>query len=227
MERWIWGYHGPAGVAVGRACLPLLVSLLLAATSTATDTQGESRPVSAVEVAPEVFNREELGYNISDVQEDSPLLLDDVDDLPPLRATDQPSAVRNPSGCSTPLGMTSGDVLDWQISASSSYPSVWDPGCHVKYARLHQPNGKAWCAGRKAAGEWVLVDLGVPAKVTGLLIQGKGDDEEWVTAFEVSYSLDAYHWHYARDMYNNKKVFQANVDSHQTRHNFVEPPVEG
>ncbi|XP_050705423.1 EGF-like repeat and discoidin I-like domain-containing protein 3 [Eriocheir sinensis] len=108
-------------------------------------------------------------------------------------------------GCSSPLGLTTGDVLDWQISASSSYPATWDAGCQVKYARLHQPNGRAWCAGRRAAGEWVLVDLGVPAKVTGLLTQGKGDDEEWVTSFELSYSLDAYHWHFARDIYNNKK----------------------
>ena len=43
-------------------------------------------------------------------------------------------------------------------------------------------------------------------QVTGLMTQGKGDDEEWVTSFELSYSLDAYHWHYARDIYNNKKV---------------------
>lgn len=43
-------------------------------------------------------------------------------------------------------------------------------------------------------------------QVTGLLTQGKGDDEEWVTSFELSYSLDAYHWHFARDIYNNKKV---------------------
>lgn len=69
------------------------------------------------------------------------------------------------AGCSSPLGLTTGDVLDWQISASSSYPATWDAGCQVKYARLHQPNGRAWCAGRRAAGEWVLVDLGVPAKV--------------------------------------------------------------
>ncbi|XP_076039175.1 lactadherin-like isoform X2 [Oratosquilla oratoria] len=131
------------------------------------------------------------------------------------------------TSCSEPLGLTAGEILDWQISASSAYPASWDKGCHIKYARLHQPNGRAWCAGRKAAGEWVLVDLGVPAKVTGVLTQGKGDDEEWVTTYQVSYSLDAYHWHYARNDYNDKKVFQGNTDSHRTRHNFLDPPIEG
>ncbi|XP_050709253.1 EGF-like repeat and discoidin I-like domain-containing protein 3 [Eriocheir sinensis] len=115
-------------------------------------------------------------------------------------------------GCSSPLGLTTGDVLDWQISASSSYPATWDAGCQVKYARLHQPNGRALCAGRRAAGEWVLVNLGVPAKVTGLLTQGKGDDEEWVTSFELSYSLDAYHWHFARYIYNNKKADRSGLE---------------
>lgn len=50
------------------------------------------------------------------------------------------------------------------------------------------------------------LSLFLPLQVTGLLTQGKGDDEEWVTSFELSYSLDAYHWHFARDIYNNKKV---------------------
>ncbi|XP_069998540.1 uncharacterized protein [Penaeus vannamei] len=149
---------------------------------------------------------EEMITYTGDVQDDSPLLLDE-DFLPPVTSLDEERPeTPMPEGCSSPLGLTTGEVLDWQISASSSYPSSWDPGCHIKYARLHQPNGRAWCAGRKAAGEWVLVDLGVPAKVTGLLTQGKADDEEWVTSFELSYSLDAYHWHYAKDIYNNKKM---------------------
>ncbi|XP_068225781.1 lactadherin-like isoform X2 [Palaemon carinicauda] len=160
-----------------------------------------------------------------DMQEDSPVYLDLVDFLPPIN-TEAPESY-SPHGCSSPLGLSTGEVLDWQISASSSYPSSWDPGCHIKYARLHQPNGRAWCAGSKQAGEWILVDLGVPAKVTGLLTQGKGDEEEWVTSFELSYSLDAYHWHYARDIYNNNKVFPANINSHEIRHNYVEPPLVG
>ncbi|XP_050704705.1 EGF-like repeat and discoidin I-like domain-containing protein 3, partial [Eriocheir sinensis] len=168
---------------------------------------GESPPVTPEEVpAVEVLGQEEYSYNTSSVQGDSPLLPDDADDfLPPIISTEAPLENPSPPGCSSPLGLTTGDVLDWQISASSLYPATWDAGCQVKYARLHQPNGRAWCAGRRAAGEWVLVDLGVPAKVTGLLTQGKGDDEEWVTSLELSYSLDAYHWHFARDIYNNKK----------------------
>jgi len=43
-------------------------------------------------------------------------------------------------------------------------------------------------------------------KVTGLLSQGRGEGNEWVTAFLVSYSLDAYHWLYVTDQYGNQRV---------------------
>jgi len=48
--------------------------------------------------------------------------------------------------------------------------------------------------------------MGVCVKVTGLLSQGRGKGDEWVTAFLVSYSLDAYHWLYIADQYGNQRV---------------------
>ena len=59
------------------------------------------------------------------------------------------------------LGLSTGDVKDWQISASSTFPS----DCHQRYARLHLQNGYSWCARYKAATEWLQVDLGLAAKV--------------------------------------------------------------
>jgi hypothetical protein len=65
-----------------------------------------------------------------------------------------------------PIGMSSGDIKDWQITASSTYPSSWDPNCHEKYSRLYVENGKAWCAKHRSESEWLQIDLGVAAKVT-------------------------------------------------------------
>ena len=42
----------------------------------------------------------------------------------------------------------------------------------------------------------------------------------------VSYSLDAYKWEFARDIYGNKKVFKGNSDSHTLRHSYLEHPVK-
>jgi len=68
-----------------------------------------------------------------------------------------------------PLGLITSRVEDWQITASSTYPSNWDAGCHQRYARVYQPNGVAWCAKHKSSSEWLQVDLGVPAKVRLLI----------------------------------------------------------
>ena len=71
---------------------------------------------------------------------------------------------------SAPLGMISGDIQDWQLSASSTYPHEWDQNCHERYARLYQANGRAWCARYKSSSEWLQVDLGVAAKVCDIYL---------------------------------------------------------
>ena len=43
-------------------------------------------------------------------------------------------------------------------------------------------------------------------QVSGVVTQGRGEVEEWVTNYMISYSLDALKWEFARDIYGNKKV---------------------
>ena len=62
--------------------------------------------------------------------------------------------------------MISGEIEDWQITASSSYPSEWDKGCHIHNARPYAANGKGWCARLKSQSEWIQVDLGVLTTVS-------------------------------------------------------------
>jgi len=38
------------------------------------------------------------------------------------------------------------------------------------------------------------------------MTQGRGDGESWVTAFMLSYSLDAHNWQYVDDHYGNQRV---------------------
>jgi hypothetical protein len=69
-------------------------------------------------------------------------------------------------GCANgPLGMSNGEIKDWQITSSSTYPHLWDPDCHEKYSRLYLDNGKSWCAKHRSDSEWLQIDLGVAAKV--------------------------------------------------------------
>ncbi len=43
-------------------------------------------------------------------------------------------------------------------------------------------------------------------QITGVMTQGRGDGVEWVTAFMMSYSTDAFHWTYVTDIYGNQRV---------------------
>jgi len=99
-----------------------------------------------------------------------------------------------------------GSIEDWQLSASSARAD--DPNCQIKFARLYQPGNQAWCAetGRGDTHHWLLVDLGVTTEVSGLLVQGRGDEMEWVTLFNLAFSEDAYKWNYVHDVYDRKMV---------------------
>ena len=66
--------------------------------------------------------------------------------------------------------------------------------------------GRAWCPAHAAKNEWLLVDLGVASTINGVVTEGRGNVKEWITHFMISYSLDAYKWEFARDIYGNKKV---------------------
>ncbi|KAK2165453.1 hypothetical protein LSH36_50g07025 [Paralvinella palmiformis] len=121
--------------------------------------------------------------------------------------------------------MITGDIQDWQITASSSYPQEWDEGCHERYGRVYQPDGYGWCAKYKSSSEWLQVDLGVAAKITGVMTQGRGDGTEWVTSFMMSYSLDAFHWQYVTDLYGNQRVFEGNTDSYTVKHSYLDDPI--
>ncbi|CAF1070490.1 unnamed protein product [Rotaria sordida] len=121
--------------------------------------------------------------------------------------------------CNGPLGMISGEIRDWQITASSSF---WDLDCHEKNARLYQSFDRAWCARHKSDSEWLQIDLGITAKISGVLTQGRANKQEYVTSLMISYSIDAYRWQYLVDQYGNQKIFSANTDSYSVHNNYFD-----
>ncbi|CAB4064306.1 MFGE8 [Lepeophtheirus salmonis] len=113
------------------------------------------------------------------------------------------------TGCSHPLGLTSGAIQDWQIAASSVIPRSVDSHCAVKNARLHSGRNRAWCPMSGSKTRMAPCRLGMGYAI-----------------FMVSYSLDAYTWDFARDMCGEKKVFKGNSDSHTLKNSYLEHPVE-
>lgn len=135
------------------------------------------------------------------------------------------------TGCSEPLGMKSGHIQDYQVTASSIFRTVnmdmftWEPG----KARLDkQGKVNAWTAGHSDQSQWLQVDLLVPTKVTGVITQGAKDfgRVQFVGSYKVAYSNDGERWTVYQDEKQRKdKVFQGNFDNDTHRKNVIDPPI--
>jgi hypothetical protein len=121
--------------------------------------------------------------------------------------------------------MSNGEIKDWQITASSTSTSTWDQDCHEKNSRLYADSGKAWCPKHRSDSEWLQIDLGVAAKITGVITQGRNGKREWVTSFMISYSIDAFQWQYITDKYGNQRIFQGNMNDHMIKHNYFDQSI--
>ncbi|XP_005998456.1 neuropilin-2 isoform X2 [Latimeria chalumnae] len=120
--------------------------------------------------------------------------------------------------CSDMLGMLSGLIPDSQISASSTREYHWALGVARLVAsrtgwfpRPPQP---------QAGEEWLQVDLGIPKKVTGLIIQGARGGEgsssseirAFVRRFKVAHSMNGENWEFLKDPKTAlPKLFEGNV----------------
>ncbi|XP_026044709.1 EGF-like repeat and discoidin I-like domain-containing protein 3 isoform X3 [Astatotilapia calliptera] len=135
------------------------------------------------------------------------------------------------TGCSEPLGMKSGHIQDYQVTASSIFRTLnmdmftWEPG----KARLDkQGKVNAWTAGHSDQSQWLQVDLLVPTKVTGIITQGAKDfgHVQFVGSYKVAFSNDGEQWNVYQDEKQGKdKVFQGNFDNDTHRKNVIDPPI--
>ncbi|XP_056369326.1 EGF-like repeat and discoidin I-like domain-containing protein 3 isoform X1 [Oenanthe melanoleuca] len=135
------------------------------------------------------------------------------------------------SGCSEPLGMKSGHIQDFQITASSVFRTLnmdmfaWEP----RKARLDkQGKVNAWTSGHNDQSQWLQIDLLIPTKITGIITQGAKDfgHVQFVGSYKLAYSNDGEHWKIYQDEKQKKdKVFQGNFDNDTHRKNVIEPPI--
>ena len=105
-----------------------------------------------------------------------------------------------PVPCTDPLGIEEGNITDTQFSASSTSESYI-----AANARLNLPNG-GWVAALNDQTQWLAIDLYRQHQVTGVVLQGKEDLDQWVTTYHVDYSTDGVTWSYVRDENNTLEV---------------------
>ena len=81
-------------------------------------------------------------------------------------------------------------IPDDQIIASSvanKYNRAANGRLHFK---LSPGRSGAWSAEHKNKEQWLQVDLGSLAIITAIATQGKGEKDQWVESYSISYSLD-------------------------------------
>ena len=110
------------------------------------------------------------------------------------------------SPCVEALGMHSGQILDSDITASSSVGSSWPP----KIGRLHYlmagtGTEGSWAAAVNNRYQWLQVDMRNWTRVTGVATQGKQDEGEWVSSYSLSTSYGEF-FEYVRNSTGAKKV---------------------
>ncbi|KAM5291428.1 lactadherin isoform 2-T2 [Glossophaga mutica] len=133
--------------------------------------------------------------------------------------------------CTTPLGMETGAIANWQISASSMLFSFmglqrWAP----ELARLHRSGiVNAWTASNYDKKPWIQVNLMRKMRVTGVVTQGasRAGSAEYVKTFKVAYSLNGRKFEFmeAEGGFGDK-IFVGNVDNNGLKTNMFDIPLE-
>ncbi|CAF1251328.1 unnamed protein product [Adineta steineri] len=128
------------------------------------------------------------------------------------------------SSCSVPLGLSTGEIKDWQITASSIDEQRKEQ-CQASFIRLYSnDNDHAWCPRINQPHQWIQIDLGTPTKLHGFITQGRPGSGEWITALLISYSLDYYQWNYITDSDGNQNIFTGNHDAVSIRYQYFQMP---
>ena len=101
--------------------------------------------------------------------------------------------------CTAHVGVQLGNVIDAQITASSSNGTA-----HPYLGRLN--SSTYWTVDVADQNQWIQVALYSNTEVTGVIVQGRPDADEWITRYKVAYSLDGPTWEFVLDDNNTVEV---------------------
>ena len=109
-------------------------------------------------------------------------------------------------GCSQPLGMITGGIPDFALTASSAY-NKWHRARYGRlYSHFREKDSYGWRPSRNAIGEWLQVDLGTVVTVTKIATQGKYKSkymlDGFVKQYDIKFSKDGTNF----EQHENKEV---------------------
>ena len=111
----------------------------------------------------------------------------------------------NPTAAGLGIGNADIHVLDWQITASTTYVNSKPEYSRLRLMSTPTVTG-GWVAGVDNTSQWLQVSLFRQTLVGGVIIQGRQGISEWVTKYKVATSLDGSTWDNVIDEYGNEEV---------------------
>lgn len=96
--------------------------------------------------------------------------------------------------CLSALGLQSGAIPDSRMKSSSDYTSNHRAANGRLYFQKVGSRTGAWSARSNSGDQWMQVDLGKITKVRMVGLQGRGDTDQWVINYWISYSRDGIFW---------------------------------
>ena len=108
--------------------------------------------------------------------------------------------------------MESGSIIDDQLQSSSDLSK----GAGKQQWRLNQvskpgiPGG--WVALDSDEQPWLQISLYRQTQITGIIVQGREDKDQWVTSYKVQTSLDGSLWNYVPGININGRATDEEVN---------------
>ena len=96
----------------------------------------------------------------------------------------------SPLDCIAPAGMESKLISDGQISASSQMDDNHAPQRARLNTKISGIKQGGWLPLANDPNQWLQVDLGSYTRVTRVATQGRDGYDEWVTSFQLEYSIN-------------------------------------
>ena len=113
--------------------------------------------------------------------------------------------------CQEKLGLEIGNITDNQLQSSSDVSN----GAGKQQWRLNQvpkpdvPGG--WVALESDNQPWLQISLYRQTLITGIIVQGREDEDQWVTSYKVQTCLDGTSWNYVPGIDINGEVNEEEV----------------
>ncbi|EDO30628.1 predicted protein, partial [Nematostella vectensis] len=120
--------------------------------------------------------------------------------------------------CQQALGIENKGIRDEQMTTSSKQ----DDSHGASAGRLYA--GSSWCSATSSSSEYLQVDLGRVAKVTGIATQGSPTEDKWVMTYALSHSNNGEDWVEYKAGQNILKVCPGNSDGSRVAVNWLQYP---